>query len=110
MKTISETITPHFAAFAFVNFHPLSVAVFFKFVLPNLPEAVVIDISLMVVAADAQAARYRAVGQHRRHVDACAARIIMVSHLAFVSSEEAVAAVVGTDLAFETGLFMGPIA
>ena len=57
VHTVSEAIAPHLAFGAVVGFHPFTVTVFLKFVLPYVPEAVVIDIALMVVAADAEAAR-----------------------------------------------------
>ena len=69
--------------------------------MPHVPEAVLVDVALVVVAADAEAARDGAVGQHRGHVDACTAREIVVAHLALILAEEAVAAIVGTDLAFQ---------
>ena len=77
------------------------VAVDLELVLPHVPEAVLINVALVVVAADAETARDGAVGQHRGHVDACTAREIVVAHLALILAEEAVAAIVGTDLAFQ---------
>ena len=87
-----------------VGFHPPAVTVFLELVLPDLPEAVAVDVALVVIAADAQASRDGAVGQDGGHVDARAARIVMIAHLAFVRTEEPVTAIVGSDLAFKAGL------
>lgn len=101
MHSITLTITPHLTIGALVGLHPFSVAVNLELVLPNVPEAVAVDVALMVVAAYAEAARDRAIGQHRGDVDARAARVIMVAHFALVLAEEAVAAVVGAYLALQ---------
>ena len=56
MEAVSETVAPHLAVGAVVGFHPFAVAIFFEPVLPHIPETVFIDVSLMIVAADAEAA------------------------------------------------------
>ena len=70
MHAVALTIPPHLAFGTLVGLHPFAVAVDLKLVLPNVPKAVLIDIALVVVAADAKAARDGAVGQHRSDVDA----------------------------------------
>ena len=105
MHSIALAIAPHLAFRALVGLHPFSVAVNLELVLPHVPETVLVDIALMVVAANAETARDGAVGQYRGHIDAGTARIIVVAHLALILAEEAVAAVVGTNLALQAGLF-----
>ena len=56
VETIALAITPHLAMGALVLFHPLAVTVDLVFVLPDLPKTVLVDVALMVVAADAQTA------------------------------------------------------
>ncbi len=63
VEPIALAIAPHLAMGALVFFHPLAVTVDLIFVLPNLPETVMVDVALMVVAADAQTARNGAVGE-----------------------------------------------
>ena len=104
VETVALAIAPHLATGALVGLHPFTVAVDLELVLPNVPEAVLINVALMIVAADAETARDGAVGKHRGDVDACAARIIMIAHLAFIFSKESVASIVGTNLALQAGL------
>lgn len=56
MHAVAETIAPHLTVGAVVFFHPFAVAVKLIFVLPDIPEAVLVYVSLMVVVANAQAA------------------------------------------------------
>ena len=88
---VAQAVAPHLAVGALVGLHPFAVAIDLELVLPHFPEAILIDIALVVVAAYAEAARDRAISQHRRYIDARAARIIMVAYLAFVASKEAAA-------------------
>ena len=62
MHSVALAIPPHLAFRALVGFHPFSVAVDLELVLPHVPKTVLIDVALMVVAADAEAARNGAVG------------------------------------------------
>lgn len=55
MEAVALTVTPHLAFGASLGFHPFSVAVNLEAVLPYLPEAVMIDVALMIVTSDAQA-------------------------------------------------------
>ena len=101
VHTVAQAIAPHLAVGALAGLHPLMVAVDLELVLPHVPETVLIDVALVIVAADAEAARDGSVGQHRGHVDTSAAREIVVAHLALILAEEAVAAIVGADPAFQ---------
>lgn len=56
MHAVAETIAPHLAVGAVACFHPFAVTILFKSVLPDVPEAVLVYVSLMVVVADAEAA------------------------------------------------------
>ena len=63
MHAVAETIAPHLAMGAVIGFHPFAVTVKLIFVLPDIPEAVLVDVTLVVVAANAQAARDGAVSK-----------------------------------------------
>ena len=63
MHCAALAVTPDLAFAAFIGLHPTVVAVEFKAVLPDLPEIIIMYVSLMIVTAYAQAARYRAVTQ-----------------------------------------------
>ena len=64
MEAVAKAVAPHLAVCALTGFHPFAVAIFFKSVLPDIPETVFIDVSLMIVGADAEAARDGAVGEY----------------------------------------------
>ncbi len=64
MESVALAVAPHFAMGALVGLHPFAVAIFLVAVLPDFPEAVLVDIALMIVASDAEAARDGAVGEH----------------------------------------------
>ena len=64
VHAIALAIAPHLAMLALVGLHPFPVAVNLEFVLPNVPETVLVDIALMVIAADAKTARNRAISQY----------------------------------------------
>ena len=51
---IALAIAPHLTFLALFSLHPFSVAIDLKLVLPHFPEAVLVNIALMVVAADAE--------------------------------------------------------
>ena len=62
MHSITLTIPPHLATGALVGFHPVAIAVDLELVLPDVPKTILVDVTLMVVAADAETARDGAVG------------------------------------------------
>jgi len=62
MHPVALTIAPHLAMSALVGLHPFPVAIDLEFVLPNVPKTVLVNVALMVVTADAETARNRAVG------------------------------------------------
>ena len=99
MESVALAIPPHLAIGALVGLHPFSVAVRLETVLPHVPEAVLVNVALVVVVADAQATRDVTIGQHRGHIDARTARKVMVAHLTLLFAKEAVATIVGTNLA-----------
>ena len=105
VHAIAQAIAPHLAIGALVRLHPFPVAIDLELVLPHVPETVLVDIALVVVTSNAEAARDGAVGQHRGHVDACTARIVMIAHITLILAKEAIATVVGADLAFQPRLF-----
>ena len=70
VHAVALAIAPHLAMLALVGLHPFPVAVNLEFVLPNVPKTVLVDIALMVVAADAEATRDRTVSQNGSHINA----------------------------------------
>ena len=56
MHAIALTISPHLAIGTLVGLHPSPVAIDLELVLPNVPKTVFVDVALMIVAADAEAA------------------------------------------------------
>ena len=73
MESIALAIAPHLAMLALVGLHPRAVAVHLELVRPHVPKAVLVDVALMVIATDAEAARDGTVGQHRGDIDTRAA-------------------------------------
>ena len=73
METITQTVAPHLAVGALVGLHPTTVAVHLKLLLPYLPKAILVNVALVIVAADAETSRDGAIGQHRGDVDTRAA-------------------------------------
>ena len=96
VHAVAEAIAPHLAVGTLAGLHPFPVTIHLKLVLPNIPKVVLIDISLMVVGTDAEASRNGAVGQDGGHIDASATRVIMVAHLALITSQKSVASIVYT--------------
>ena len=62
MEAVALTVSPHFAMGTLVGLHPFAVTVFLEAVLPHLPEAVLVDVALMIIASDTEAARDGAIG------------------------------------------------
>ena len=89
---------------ALVGLHPFPVAIDLELVLPHIPETILIDIALVVVAADAETTRNGAISQHRSDIDARAARIKVIAHLAFIFAEEAVATIIRSDFALQASV------
>ena len=54
-------VAPHLAVAALARLHPTAVTVQFETVLPDIPEIIPMNVSLMIVAAYAKTARYGAV-------------------------------------------------
>lgn len=75
MEAVALAVTPHLAITALVLFHPFSVAVDLVVVLPYVPEAVFVNVALMVVASDAETARDGTVCKDGCNVDAGTTRI-----------------------------------
>lgn len=101
MHSIALAITPHLTIGALVGLHPFSVAVNLELILPNFPEAIAVNVALMVVTAYTETARNGTISKHRGNVDARATRVIMVAHFALVLAEKAIAAIVGAYYALQ---------
>lgn len=93
-------IAPYFAMLALSFFHPLAVAVWVEFFVPDVPEVVAVDVSLVEIGADGGAAGDGAVAEYGGYFDACAAIEILVAYFAFVVAQKAFASVVEMDFAF----------
>ena len=70
MHAVAHAIAPHLAVLALVGLHPFPVAIDLELVLPYVPETILVDVALMVVAADTQTTRDGAVGQYGSYINA----------------------------------------
>ena len=61
VEAVAEAIAPHLAVGTLPGLHPFPVAIDLELVLPHVPKAVLVDVALMVVGTDAEAARDGAV-------------------------------------------------
>ena len=74
-------VAEEFAVVARCKFaHPLAVAVWLEAVLPHIPEIVVVDIALVVLATHAGASRDAAVDEDRRYTHARSTMEQVVAH------------------------------
>ncbi len=90
-------VAPVLAFFAVAYFCPAAVAHHLVAVLPHIPEVVLVDVTLYVVAAEARASRDAPVAKHRRNVHAGTAEERVVAGVLLVAPEEPFAAVVHVD-------------
>ena len=58
MQSVAFAVAPVAAVLTRVALHPLTMAVLLVTVFPNIHEVVIVNVSLMIVTAYAQAARY----------------------------------------------------
>ena len=100
VHTVSFTIAEHLAVGTGALSCPLAVAIDAETVVPNSHEVVFVDVSLMIVGADARAGRDGTVGKNRGGVDARVAEKQMVAHLTFVVSQETFASEIDPQLPF----------
>ena len=100
MHPVTLAPFPILALTTFVLFHPRPIPVGLELVCPNLPEIIFIDISLMVVRADAGASGDGSVNQDRADSHSCLAREEMVPDIAFVVPKEALTTITGVNAAF----------
>ena len=82
-------VAPGFAVAALVCLHPAAVAVGLEAVLPDIPEIILVDVALVVVAAYAQAAGYGAVAKDGCYAYARYAVEQMVTYQALVAAHKA---------------------
>ena len=90
-------VAPVLAFFAVADFGPAAVAHHLVAVLPNVPEVVLVDVALDVVAAQARACGNAAVAKHGTDVHAGSAEERVVAGVLLVTAEESFAAVVHVD-------------
>ena len=67
VEAIALTVTKHVALGTLSTTHPFTVAILLEAILPHIPEAIMIDIALIVVATNAQAPRDGTIAPHARH-------------------------------------------
>lgn len=97
MQAGTFAVAPVFAGLAIANFSPTAVAHHLVAVLPYVPNIILVDVALDVVAAQARASRDTSVAEHGRDVYAGAAEERVVAGVFLVTAEEAFAAVVHAD-------------
>ena len=90
-------VAPVLARLAVADFRPAAVAHHLVTVLPHVPEVVLVDVPLDVVAAQARASRDASVAKHGRDVYAGAAEERVVARVFLVATEEPLAAVIHVD-------------
>jgi len=102
----AEAVAPPLTvgAFRIGGLHPGAVAVRLETVLPDVDEVVCIDVALIIIGPYAAASRDRAVDSDRGDGEAGLAAEEMVTNLALVSAEEALAAVAGVNATLFAGL------
>ena len=89
MHGAALAVPPGFAVRALPRLHPAAVAVGLESVLPHIPEIIIVDVALMVVAAYAQAAGYGAVTQDGCYAYSCYAVEHVVTYQTLVSAHKA---------------------
>ena len=97
-------VTPHVAVGTGSCLFPRTVAEQLETVLPDIPEIVAVDISLMVVGTDAAASRDASVVEHGAYGDTGLAEEGTVAHVELMTAEESLAAVFGFYAGFATCL------
>ena len=97
MQAGAFAVAPVLAGLAVADFCPTAVAHHLVAVLPHVPNVVLVDVSLDVVAAQARASRDTSVAEHGRDVYAGAAEERVVACVFLVTAEEPFAAVVHVD-------------
>ena len=94
MHTSTTTELPHLTLGTLIALRPFTVAELREAVLPYIPEAIAVDISLGVVCAYARTSRDVAINANRRYIHTRVTHIEMVTHFALVAPQEALAGVV----------------
>ena len=61
MHAVAEAVSPHLAVGTLVSLHPFAIAIDIKSILPDIPKTILIDVSLMIVIANAKATRNRSI-------------------------------------------------
>ena len=90
-------VAPVLAGLAVAYFSPAAVAHDLVAVLPHVPNVVLVDVALDVVAAQARASRDTSVAKHGRDVYAGAAEERVIARVFLVAAEESFAAVIHVD-------------
>ena len=91
-------VAPHVAGGALLFVGPAAVAHHLEAVLPDVPEVVAVDISLVHVAAHRGAAADGTVAAYAGHLDATAAKEEMVAHLLLIFAKEALAGIADVEV------------
>ena len=93
MHTAALAVLPHLAVGALSLLCPFAVAKPLEAVLPHIPEAITIDISLRKVGSHTCAARDIAIHTNRGDADAGVALVWVCAYAHLVASEKSLAAV-----------------
>ena len=100
MHAIPLTVIPHVTMGARAFMHPVMIPKCLELILPDIREAVPVDVSLLVLTPDAEATGDGPVSQNGGHVDSRLTEERMIPYLPFVISQETLAAIVQPDPAF----------
>ena len=87
------TVTPHLAVLTLVFPSPASVTHHLEAVLPHIPEVVLVDITLVHIAAHRGAAADSAITTNRGYLNTAAAIEEMVADLLFIMTEKSLAGI-----------------
>ena len=98
VHAVSLTIAEIFAVSTLACLFPLPLTVGRKPVLPDLHEVILVDVALMKVGTDTCTGTYCPIGHHTTNRNAGLTGVKQITHLALIVAQEALAAVVHTDL------------
>ena len=97
MQAGAFAVAPVLALFAIADFCPAAVAHDLIAVLPHVPEVILVDVALYVIATEARACRDAAVAKHGTDVHAGAAEERVIARVFLVAAEESFAAIIHVD-------------
>ena len=105
MHAIAAAFVEHAAVGTLSGPHPRMVAVAVEPAAPHLPEGILVDITLRIAAAYAEASRYIAVGKHRGGVESGLTPEKMSAHPSLVLTEKPLSGIRKDDLKLIAGTY-----